>query len=74
MCSRVGQKSSPRRLLAEESKWAQKSSKLCRDLSRARFTIASESDCESGCCNAHWKTVGADAEQEITIEVKEEVT
>ena len=36
--------------------------------------ISSESDCESGCCKAHWKTVGADAEQEIAIEVKEEVT
>ena len=33
--------------------------------------ISSESDCESGCCKAHWKTVGADSEQEMTIEVNE---
>ena len=36
--------------------------------------ISSESDWESGCCKAHRKTVGADSEQEIAIEVKEEVT
>ena len=36
--------------------------------------ISSESDCESGCCKAHWKTVGADSEQEATIAVNEEVT
>ena len=34
--------------------------------------ISSESDCESGCCKAQWKTLGADSEQEIAIEVKEE--
>ena len=33
--------------------------------------ISSESDCESGCCKAHWKTVGADSEQEMTMEVNE---
>ena len=34
--------------------------------------ISSESDCESGCCRAHWKTVGADGDEEIEIEVNED--
>ena len=34
--------------------------------------ISSESNCESGCCKASWKTVGADADTEIEVEIKEE--
>ncbi len=39
--------------------------------------IPSESDCESGYCTTHWKTIGADAEtgaalEEIEIQVYEE--
>lgn len=41
-----------------------------RDCSR----ISSESDGETGCCRVHWKTVGADSEQEIAIRLNEDVT
>ncbi len=37
--------------------------------------MSSESDSESGCCKAHWKTVGAAADDmEIDIKIHGEVT